>query len=425
MSACSPGAVDDGSGADTATTDAPASGGEGSSSVASDQVGGSQSDPADCVLGSSGLDQLDASADPPCGLEVDEVPLFVSMGFDDNAYSGLEGSAGEGGMRWILDALAERSNPGAAPGSGIQQTFFVTSTYVGQWISESPTLVKRVWNEAYLAGHEIGNHSHTHPHGESLERGAWADEMAECIDWLTKPFEASDEAHTPNDASGIGVEAADILGFRTPYLEYSDATLAAVSQLGFAYDCSIEDGWQSNHDGTNYNWPYTLHEGSPGHDVLVDWGQKQAIDPYPGLWELPVHPVIVPPDDECEAYGVEPGFRDRMKALHSWFDVDAGKITGFDYNLWVQFEMTAPEFLATLKYTFDLRRRGNRAPMLFGTHSDYYSSKYTAPKGASAEERRAAIESFMDYVLGYEEVRMVPYIDVLAWMRKPAAISRP
>jgi hypothetical protein len=56
----------------------------------------------------------------------------------------------------------------------------------------------------------------------------------------------------------------------------------------------------------------------------------QPITSHPGLWELPTHPVVVPPDDRCAAYGVAPGLRARSKDAASGFDQASGKITGFD-----------------------------------------------------------------------------------------------
>jgi hypothetical protein len=215
------------------------------------------------------------------------------------------------------------------------------------------------------------------------------------------------------------MDMGKMYGFRTPFLEYNDATLAAVDDLGFRYDCSIEDGWHWEQDGSDFMWPYTLDNGSAGHDILVEWGSKAPITPHPGLWELPIHPVVVPPDSVAAQYGIQPGLRDRLKAKVSWFDTAAGKITGFDYNLWYSFEMTKAEFLATLKYTFDLRYNGNRAPFMIGVHTDYYSSKWPGKPQASAADRRAAIEEFIAYVISKDDARIVPNAAILDWVRNP------
>jgi peptidoglycan/xylan/chitin deacetylase (PgdA/CDA1 family) len=375
--------------------------------------------PVDGLGAWTGNDDVPPSPQPPFGLPVDAVPQFVSIGFDDNAYSGLDGSAGTGGMSWASDMIKGKHNP---DGSQAYLTFYMTSIYIGVWQSESPTFVKRSWHQAYTDGNEIGNHTYGHNHGSAYTETQWDGEIQTCIDWLIKPFDPNEVNFSPDDSKGAGVPAAEIYGFRTPFLEYNDATLAVVDQKGFWYDCSIEDGWQYDQDGTNYLWPYTLDNGSPGHEVLVEWGSKAPITPHPGLWEMPVHPVVVPPDSECANYGVPPGLRAKMQGFQSWFDVQSGKITGFDYNLWVSFKMTKAEWLATMKYTLDLRLAGNRAPLMFGAHTDYYSSKYTGAPNSTPDERREAMEAFIDYALSKPEVRVLSTKQILDWVRNPVPL---
>jgi len=244
--------------------------------------------------------------------------------------------------------------------------------------------------------------------------------MALCAEWLAKPFDPDEVTYEPNPANGPGAAPDALFGFRAPYLEYNDAAMAALPAAGLWYDASIEEGWQEEQDGTNYNWPFTLDGGSPGHDVLVEWGLKEPLGSHPGVWSMPAYPLIAPPDDACAEYGIAPGLRAKLKALADWFDEASGKITGFDYNLWVLFEMTGPEYLAVLEYTLDQRLAGNRAPLLIGAHTDYYSSKYTAPPNATLEERQAAMEGFLDYALAKPEVRVRPYKAILDWVRNPS-----
>jgi hypothetical protein len=364
----------------------------------------------------TGHDNVAPSANPPCGLTPAQVPQFVNIGFDDNAYSGLDGSAGTGGFSWAVTMANARTNPDGSP---VHLSFYMTTIYMDQWQSESPTFVKRAWRQALTSGPEIGNHTQGHLHGGMFPLTQWRMEMMNCINSLTKPFDPNESNFSPDASKGIGATAADIVGFRTPFLEYNDATLQAAKDIGFRYDCSIEDGYQWDQDGSNYLWPYTLDNGSPGHEVLVGWGTRTPIQPRPGLWELPVHPVIVPPDDKCAMYGVQPGLRSRLQARQSWFDVQGGKITGFDYNLWVSFAMTKAEFLATLKYTLDQRIAGNRAPFMFGAHTDYYSSKYTAVPNATLAERQQAIEEFIDYARAKPMVRVKANKEILEWVRNP------
>jgi peptidoglycan/xylan/chitin deacetylase (PgdA/CDA1 family) len=408
---------DDGSDDDDSSSDDDDSAADDDDSAADDDDSAADDDDAIEGLGPwTGTDNVAASAAPPFGLEPEEVPMLVALSFDDNAYSGLAGSGGEGGMSWALEMLAARNN---VDGTAVQASFYMTSTYIGTWIAESPTFVKRSWNGAVVAGHEIGNHTHQHAHGSNFGVQEWTEEIATCTDWLTRPFNPMEANGSPDPAAGPGADPAGVLGFRAPFLEYNDAALQTVRDLAFHYDTSIEDGWQPEQDGTNYMWPYTLDSGSPGHDVLVGWGLHDPITAHPGLWELPLHPVVVPPDEVCEQYGVAPGLRGRLQAIHSWFDTASGKITGFDYNLWVLFGMTSAEFVATLKYTLDQRLAGNRAPFIIGAHTDYYSSRYTGAPNTTWQERQASIEEFVDYALAKPEVRMTSVGEVLDFVRNP------
>jgi peptidoglycan/xylan/chitin deacetylase (PgdA/CDA1 family) len=385
----------------------------------------------------TGNDNVAASQMPPCGLAPNQVPQFVSVHFDDNAYSGLQGSNGTGGVDWIVQMMRNKHNPA---GSGNAATydgtpalvgFYFTTYYIAVWGNESNAYVKRAWHEALQAGFEVGNHTQTHlpNHGGTMYSEAqWTDEINQCITWLTKPFDPNESNDSPNDADGIGAMRDQIFGFRTPYLEYDDATFSAIKQAGFWYDVSIQEGYEDGQTAQDFFWPYTLDNGSPGNDVLVSWGSSVPIMQHPGLWELPVYPVIVPPDDVAAQYGVTPGLRDRMHTTQSYFDVNDGKITGIDYNLWVDagnggFAMSKAEFLATLKYTLDQHLAGNRTPMMIGAHSEQYSSKYMYPPRATPEERQQALEEFIDYALSKPEVRVVTNKQILDWVRNPSPIN--
>ncbi len=342
--------------------------------------------PVDCEAGLgawTGNDNVPASSDPPCGLTPSEVPQFVSIGWDDCGQAE--------GVNWSLDMYQAL---------GAKGSYYISSTYA----------LTDVYKRIYADGHEIGNHTVSHATSYSVDEARWQQEITDCNAYLT---------------GTVGVPAEEIMGFRTPFLQYNNATLKVVQNNGFRYDTSIEEGYEWEPyvmDGTNFYWPYTLDNRSPGHTVQLDWNtEMQEIDPHPGLWEMPVYAVIVPPDSELANFeGVEPGFRARMKEVQPWFEVESGMITGFDYNLWNQFKMTKAEVVATLEYTLDLRLRGNRAPLLFGAHPDYYVASWDAnAPNATTAERREAIEEFLAYAASKPAVRIARYRDVLDWVRNP------
>jgi hypothetical protein len=91
-----------------------------------------------------------------------------------------------------------------------------------------------------------------------------------------------------------------------------------------------------------------------------------------------------------------------------------------DWNLWVEFAMTPAEFLATLKYTLDLRLIGNRCPLTVGLHSELYSDRQdTKGLNATVDERRAALREFFDSILQVPQVRVVDHIELLHWLQNP------
>jgi hypothetical protein len=94
--------------------------------------------------------------------------------------------------------------------------------------------------------------------------------------------------------------------------------------------------------------------------------------------------------------------------------------------------MTRQQFVAVMKANLDIRMKGgtspaNRAPLLFGGHTDLYSrfnAEANAAAAASVNDRRAAVEEFIDYALSYDgAVRIVPYAEVLHWMQAPVGLD--
>lgn len=317
---------------------------------------------------------------PPGGLLVEDTPLFVAIGFDDNPESS--------GMSWATGMLAAH---------GVGATFFHTSSY-------APAALEQ-WRAAYDAGYEVANHTVTHETSYQTDQATWLTEVTGCRDLLAAPY----------GGGGLGVPPSELWGFRAPYLEFNDGLLTVLGTQGVWYDSSIQEGFDPSQDGTNYHYPYTLDAGSPGHayNRAAGFAQSQfELTPHPGLFEIPVYALVVPPDSEATAYGFSPGLRNRID-LENY--VESGyKITGFDYNLWEQASLNGAEFLAVLKYNFDLRRIGNRAPFLLGAHTNLYSEQ---------PERQQALADFISYVKTFPEVRVVSYKEVLDFMREPKALS--
>ncbi len=348
-------------------------------------------------LMSFAADHQAPSVQPPADLAVEQVPQFVMIGFDDNPDVDP--------MRWIVDHVADVTNP---VGSGQAATFdgapvrfaFYSN---GKYLDDSAEL-RDVHRDAWKAGHEIANHTHNHYHGGQFSVEEWFEEMKVCQASLV----------------ACGIPTEEITGFRTPFLEYNDHMFSAARKMGFVYDTSVEEGYQSWHDGTNFLWPYTMDEGSPGNAWTKMPGAIDRATSHPGFWQIPIHAFLVPLDKHAEKYGFAPGLISRMDnyiAENGGWDwpAEARKISGLDWNVLEAAGCDGPEFLAIMKHTLDLRLAGNRAPMMIGAH--------TAMFPADMPDRRQAVEDFVAYALKHPEVRIVTPQQLLAWLRNPVPLA--
>jgi peptidoglycan/xylan/chitin deacetylase (PgdA/CDA1 family) len=352
------------------------------------------------------------------------------LGDDDNGYSGLDSKGnlkkGSGGTAWLVDIFKDiknpigNSNPATFDGTPAHFSIMGLTEYI-TW--EKRVECKRAWRMAYESGHEIGNHTATHPHGDNASIEDWTREISTATSDMTKPW----DPQNPEDLNGgIGLKKDEIIGFRSPYLQYNENLFKVLEQNGFKYDCSIEEGYEENFDGKNFNWPYTLHNGTPANS---------SIDKHPDITEIPVYPFMVPPDDECKEYGVEKGLRLSLKERekghqfkkdheHDYIHMEDGRIRGLDYDLWQEYNMTANEFTATLKYTLDQRLKSNRAPMTVCMHTDFYVNKpWDEDYGVESDiARQAAIEAFLNYAKTIPQVRIVSNKELLSWLMNPSKL---
>jgi len=368
----------------------------------------------------------DELATPPGGQNVEDVPQFVSIGFDDNGFTDSVG--------WILDYLKDKKNHDDSP---VRVNFFMATGYLhkddinSQYAVPNPgedlNLLRDLWKRAYTEGHGIGNHTQHHFHGYDQWDSSFTPKdiftVAKWEDEITRAHNVLADTEY-----GPGIEKLEVVGFRTPFLGYHDNLFKALENLNFAYDCSIEDGWQEDQNGTNFTWPYNMINGSEGDKVIVDFGfeskaPRDTIGSHPTLWEMPVSPVIIPPDYRAQEYDFTPGLRKRCHDEVKYFDMKQGKATGLDYNLLEKsgdtYNLNKDEYLATLKYTLDLRLKGNKAPFLFGAHTDFYSEKNPdfTPPGTTWQERREVIEKFIEYALSKPSVKIVTFEDILKYVK--------
>jgi hypothetical protein len=330
----------------------------------------------DCDWGPPAIKSLAASTSPPGGLALSNVPQFVAFGFDDNRY--------EDGMQWALDLIKSKQNPAGRgehctfDGTPARFTFFVTSQ-----VGDTRDTLKALHARAYQEGNEVGNHTDTHATDlqANSDETRWLKEMDTCNTYL----------------SGLGIPRGDVVGFRTPFLQYMPATFAAIAKEGFAYDCSVEHFLSA----TGEDWPYTLDNGQSKNSYTGNGTGNHA-----GLWELPVHEFM---------------------PATGWSGV-----TGLDYNVFCVAKMGTAQALSLLKASLDIRFKGdnrapaNRAPLFVGGHTDIYSANNSdaASCANTVQERRMVIEQFLDYALSYDPaVRVVPYAQIMRWMQNPMGLD--
>ncbi|MBQ9993178.1 MAG: polysaccharide deacetylase family protein, partial [Clostridia bacterium] len=128
-----------------------------------------------------------------------KLPIYsVGRADDDKTISiSFDAAWGNEDTEILIDILAQRD---------IKVTFFV----VGEWVDKYPESVKALSD----AGHEVMNHSDTHPHMPKLSREQMKNEIESC--------NAKIEAIT-------GVRPTL---FRAPYGEYCDALIEVLAELG-------------------------------------------------------------------------------------------------------------------------------------------------------------------------------------------------
>lgn len=332
------------------------------------------------------IDEVNYSTVPPDSMDPKTLPQLICLGFDDNKfYSGLT---------WVREMLQGKMNPrgignkATFDGTPVRASFYLVSHefYILEpqpWVYDTVEFmlgdsILAVRKELYTQGHEIANHTRTHnilSPVMNLEK--WTREILSCSKY---------------SVNNMGIPPMEIYGFRTPYLDYSPTTFSVLKTLGFLYDCTLEDGSLGSNEGTSHLYPHTLHNGHIFLPALK----------IPGLWEL----------------------------AHCSFITGGGAYTtkGFDSNLWPvaanSMGVSAGQFLTILKASLDRRYNGNRAPMDIGLHSDYYAPDNTGVKfNASCDSRRKALEDFIDYALTLPDVRIVPMVNFITWMRHPAALA--
>eukprot|EP01083_Nonionella_stella_P283508 965045_1 len=188
------------------------------------------------------------SAVPPSNMAAKDIPMFVTITFDDALHGGAYAETQQ-----ILNHQ-NRNN------EQIPLVYFVSNEYSDY----------KLIQDRYLQGCEIATHTVTHttnPHST--------------ISKLYHEIKHSRELISTH----ADIPINSINGFRAPFLETSDNMFKVLNGLNpqYLYDSSITSSLNENN---LFDWPYTYDIYDPNSIVWVGETPKQS---YKGLWEMQMY----------------------------------------------------------------------------------------------------------------------------------------
>lgn len=349
---------------------------------------------------------------------VENPPQFIVLGSDDNTDAEA--------LNWMVGILKKYTNKDGSP---LRMSFYSNTS---KW--DKDEALKTAHTSAYGHGHEVSNHTESHPYAVSAGKRMSPEELRAEIMNAQKAL------------IGAGIPREHQFGFRTPYLAYSDSVFTELVAAGHLYDCSVNGGNKWGMTAGNYYWPYTLDFNdlayepnesttNPNDETQIwlsadnyapdnmgkynYWNQSWGGAPGPnpirehfGLWELPCY-ALVPDAQDIE----------HMDTAFSY--EHGGRVTGLDYNMWAHAKFNKEQSLRTLTNTLDLLLAGNRTPMTFGVHSQYYTdedaSEVTYPNMYTVADRQWFFEEFVKHAVTLENVWFVSGDMVIRWMETPVS----
>jgi peptidoglycan/xylan/chitin deacetylase (PgdA/CDA1 family) len=269
-------------------------------------------DPTTCVA----PDCHCASDTPPLPLE--QMPQFVVYTHDD--------STGEVSVGLLNQSTSGFKNPN---GCSIPVTFFTMEGFT------ECDMVQAAWK----AGNEIATHTWSHmamPPGFRGGLGSIDKEIVSVRDWLV---------------NNCSVPAADVVGFRSPFLVHNPSYRQVLESNGFLYDSSINEHWPmpSSPTGATRLYPYTMDAGIPQDCSWISGNVCTPTETYKGLWEVPVW-TLQTDTYPTPAYAMDP-------------------CTG---------ESGACDTTQLLKSVFNLAYNGNKAPVPIYIHSPWLADNVSS-----------------------------------------------
>ncbi|XP_077546074.1 chitin deacetylase 7-like isoform X2 [Haemaphysalis longicornis] len=203
-----------------------------------------------------------ASDAPPAGLQVDEMPQFVMLTFDD-AVNVIN-------MAFYRELLENSKRTHKQNGCPIAATFFVSGEYLDY----------EAVNQLHSSGNEIALHSISHrtdpSYWQTINSTQWEREVLDQWTMLT---------------AFANVSAADVVGFRGPFLFTGGDQGFSMLHKHLRYDSTLV-----HHRGRGERpfYPYTMDFGFRRNCNVLPCPQGS----YPGLWVLPMNVLFAKPSNE-------------------------------------------------------------------------------------------------------------------------------
>jgi hypothetical protein len=217
--------------------------------------------------------------------------------------------------------------------------------------------------QAYKEGNEIGTHFNGHFCGTGGGLHWTADDWrSEITQWFTFLHNWRTNADAP-DADPLPFKDSEVVGERTPCLEYKPSTLFPVlKSMGFRYDTS---------DTGYLQWP--------------------RADPATGIWEIPMQ--------DLRAAGTGTHV---LSMDYNFYDMQTHAVDGSP-ALYPAYEK---QVLDTYRNAYQAVFNGNRAPLILGDHfANWNHGIYTQ-----------ALGQFISETCGRPETKCVTFTELINWM---------
>lgn len=179
-----------------------------------------------------------------------KLPIYCTQQEEKICSLSFDAAWGNEDTQQLIDILAQYD---------VKATFFI----VGEWVDKYPESVKALAD----AGHEIGNHSDTHPHMPTLSRDEMVQEINACNDKI--------EAITGKRPTL----------FRAPFGDYDDALIEVLESQGMycvQWDCDSLD-WKDRSASQIYE--RIVSEVQPGSICLFHNAAPNTPEALPDILE--------------------------------------------------------------------------------------------------------------------------------------------